>query len=356
MNSDNGDVLDGMQRSRRIISLLVLTVFYAIAFLDRQILTLMIDPIRKDLGVSDFDMSLLQGAVFVIFYAVCGIPIGWAVDRFPRNLIIFVGVAVWSVSTAMCGLGKAYWQLLLARCGVGAGEASLLPSVYSMLSDLYPKERLAGAMAVFSSGAVIGGAISFAFGGFLISLATKSQLGYLPILGVVKPWQLVFIATGLLGLALSSLAILVHEPRRVVVSRVAGGRDDHRSLLQTLASRRPFYACHFIGFGLFALLALGYMVWLPTYLMRTFHWPVVRVGETLGVMSLVGGLVGTLGGGYVVDQLVRRGVRDAHFYFALVCVLACGAAGSCTVLARNSDISEIVDLITITVHRALRGL
>jgi MFS family permease len=134
----------------------ILLLIYALAYLDRQILTLLVDPIRADLAVSDVEMGFLQGMGFTLSFALCGPLVGWTVDRYSRRLVIFIGILVWSLSTASSAFAGTYIELLIARFGVGAGEAALLPAAYSIISDMVEKARLARAMAVFSLGSIVG--------------------------------------------------------------------------------------------------------------------------------------------------------------------------------------------------------
>lgn len=312
----------------------VFLVLYALAYLDRQVLTLLVDPIRQDLGATDFEISLLQGAAFVLFYTICALPIGWAVDRFSRRRIIFVGILVWSVAAAAGGLARNYWQLLLCRFGVGAGEAALSPSAYSMLSDLFPKERLAGAMAVFSTGAIVGGAISLAVGGLVVSLAKGTEGYVIPLLGEVRPWQLVFLITGAPGVALAFLAFLVREPpRKGRIAAKTSTRSDFSGLIAFLRGRWRFYGAHILGFSAFNLMVAAYVTWTPTFLMRKYGLSAAETGFTLGGLSLVCGVAGMLGSGFLVDRLFRRGVTDAHLRCYAVGTALCGIAGVGAMLA-----------------------
>lgn len=315
----------------------VFLVLNTVAYLDRQLLTLLVDPIRADLHISDFQMSVLQGAAFVIFYSLCGLPIGYAVDRHPRRWIIFIGMAFWSVAAAAGGLAKTYWQLMISRVGVGAGEASLHPSVYSILSDLFPKDRLTSALAVYSTGAAVGGGLALALGGLIVGVASAAGAYQVPVLGLIQPWQMVLICTGLPGFAVALLVFLIPEPARR--GRLAAVDGEHgrpkRSTLAILNGQRGFYLAHFAGFTLFAMAGAGFTSWAPTHLLRTFHLPVAQVGLALGALSLVCMTGGMLFSGYVCDRWLRRGVRDAHLrYYALMLVIY-AAAGITATTSRN---------------------
>lgn len=312
----------------------VFLLLYTIAYLDRLVITLLVDPIRADLGVTDFQISLLQGAAFVLFFVLFGLPIGWAVDRFPRRPIIFLGVTVWSLGTMAGGLAQNFWHLLSARFVVGSGEASLAPSAYSMLSDLFPKERLASAMAVYSTGVAIGGALSLMIGGLVIALTQGAPTYHVPLFGDLAPWKLVFVIMGLPGLLLAGLVFVIPEPRRRGLAK-KGKPASTGDLLKFLKAHRGFYTSHILGFSLFALMAAGFVSWIPTFLMRTYGLSVSEVGFGLGTINLVCGTVGMIGSGYIVDRLFRRGVQDAHLRYYVFAVLLCGAAGVAAMLSPN---------------------
>ena len=131
-------------------------VAYIFSFIDRQVIALLVEPIRADLQISDTQFSLLHGLAFAIFYAIMGIPIARLADTKSRPLIIAVGVFFWSIATAACGLTRNFWQLFIARMGVGVGEAALSPAAYSMITDLFPKSKLGLALGVYSVGSFLG--------------------------------------------------------------------------------------------------------------------------------------------------------------------------------------------------------
>jgi len=146
----------------------LLSLLYAASIIDRQIMAIAVVDMRRSLGVSDFEVSLLLGFAFGLFYTLFGLPIGAAVDRYPRRWIIWSGMVVWSLATAACGLARSATQLFGARLGVGAGEAAISPAAYSILSNLFPKERLAGPICVYTMGGTVGSAFSVFIGGTLL--------------------------------------------------------------------------------------------------------------------------------------------------------------------------------------------
>ena len=203
----------------------VLALANTSAFIDRQILGLLVGPIRRDLGVSDTEMGVLYGLAFALFYTLLGIPIARAADRGSRRAIIGVGIAVWSVMTVLCGVARTYDQLLLARFGVGIGEAALAAPALSLISDYFSTERRATALSVYSLGIYLGAGLANLVGGTLLARFGADAAGAMvvwPVLGEMRSWQGVFVIVGLPGLLIAALIGTVREPRR----RETAPRDD----------------------------------------------------------------------------------------------------------------------------------
>jgi MFS family permease len=202
----------------------VLLLAYTLSFIDRMILSLLVGPIRADLGISDTQMSLLMGFAFAIFYSLLGVPLGWLADRGNRKALIVGGVAAWSLMTAVCGLARGYGGLFLARIGVGVGEATLSPAAYSMLGDYFPRERLGRAMAVYSIGVPLGSGVALVAGAFVVRFVTEGAPVPLPLLGALEPWRLAFLIVGLPGLLVAALiALAIREPARRGPGAAAAG-------------------------------------------------------------------------------------------------------------------------------------
>lgn len=299
-------------------TIFILLLLYTLAYLDRQVITLLIDPIRKDLGVGDVEMGFLQGMGFTLFFALAGPLLGWMADRYRRRMIIWAGVSFWSICTAACGLADTYTELLIARFGVGAGEAALLPAAYSIISDVVEKSRLSRAMAVFSLGAIVGGALSFALGGAIVALVARLGGVALPLIGPVEPWQLVFLSIGITGLPLAALVLLIREPARRKTA--AGPGTAAPDSLAHFRRHWRFYALHIAGFSLMCMITAAHVAWKATVLIRDYHWSVETIGWSMGLLSLIFGAIGMYGSGVLADWLFRRGWRDAHvriYIFAL---------------------------------------
>jgi MFS family permease len=194
-----------------VVVLLLLNVS---SFIDRQVMALLADPIKTDLGLSDTQVGLLLGPAFAGTFALSGLLIGRLVDRGNRTAIIAWGVAAWSVMCTACGLANTFGQLFAARFGVGIGEATLSPSANSLIADYFPPEKLATAMSLFTSGVFIGAGLAYLIGGLVLEAVSTAAPWQLPVFGEVSPWQRVFILVGAPGLLLSLLALTVREPRR----------------------------------------------------------------------------------------------------------------------------------------------
>ena len=320
-------------RSAEWQTIIILLLIYTLAYLDRQILTLLVDPIRNDLGVSDVQMGFLQGLGFTLFYALCGPFVGWMVDRHNRRLIIFIGILIWSISTAASGFANSYSHLLLARFGVGAGEAALLPAAYSIISDMVEKSRLGRAMGVFSLGSIAGGSLSYVVGGVLISYVARYADIDLPVIGMMHDWQLVFLAIGALGIPMAFLVFAFPDPGRRDRQLMTGSKA--AAVRGHFKKHWRFYACHFSAFSLFCFLSAATMAWSATYMMREFGWTVSMVSTLLGIKSMVAGALGMVGGGMLADWLTKRGLQDAHLRMYIFIMPIFAVAGITAFTAQN---------------------
>ena len=306
----------------------VLFVAYTFSFADRFILSLLIQPIKADLGLSDTKVSLLHGFAFAIFYTFMGIPIGRLADRFSRRNIVAAGIAVWSLMTALCGVAQGYWQLFAARVGVGVGEAALSPAAYSMIADLFPQQKLGRALSVYSTGAFVGVGLAYIIGGTVIQAITGSPEIAVPVLGTIRSWQAAFFVVGLPGLVVAALMFTVREPlRRTRVSRVAesSGGDvvPLADVVGFLWRRRRVYAPHFIGFSVLAVVSNGIFAWTPTFLNRSFGMTVGQSGPAIGAIVLTFGTAGIIAGGWLTDRWSRHGLSDAGMRVGAVAGFGC---------------------------------
>ena len=311
--------------------LAVLFLLWMVSFLDRGVLALLVTPIRADLGLSDFDLSLLQGFSFALCYAIAGLPIGWMVDRFPRRPIIFVGITIWALATAGSGLATSFGQLFFARMLVGIGEATLSPAGYSLLTDVFPRRRLSLAISVAAMGGALGAGLAYMVSGLILELG-RSGLLDLPGIGHLQPWQQVFMIIGLPGLLIGLLVFTFAEPVRrggeEGVKRVREGGDDAASSMRFffahLRRHGRFYACHIGGFATFSIANYGFQAWAAEYMRRAFGWSAMEIGATFGPALSIAVFGAYAVGGLVVDRLFDRGMKDAHlrvfFWFAIASI------------------------------------
>lgn len=285
----------------------ILLILSALSQADRGIISLLVDPITKSFGIDYFQFSLLQGSAFAFFYALFGLPCGMLADRWSRRYLIFGGVFFWSVATLACGIAASFHQLLLARFFVGAGEAALYPAAMSLISDVFPRHRLAGAIATFSIGTSLGGGISLGLGGFLLRFLGVHPL-VLPFWGMLEPWQGLLVTLGLIGLPFAFLILLVPEP-----GRAAAGREDvsWAGLATFIGARRRFFLSMVTGYTLLGVLALASGSWVPQLLMHRYSFSPATAGLTFGLIAACANISGMLAAGKVLNILIRRGVTDA---------------------------------------------
>jgi MFS family permease len=294
----------------------ILTVAYTFSYIDRQILSLMVGPIRADLGISDSAFSLLHGLAFAVFYTLLGVPIGRLADRRNRRNIIALGVAFWSLATVCCGLARSFWQLFAARVAVGVGEAALSPAAYSMLADLFPKEKLGRAIGIYSSGVFVGIGLSFIIGGVLI--ATIEAMGgiTLPVVGHLAAWQATFIIVGAPGILVALFMLTLKEPERRGRGDLVGSMPVSEVIAYAVRNRRV-YALHFVGFAMITLMFNGIMAWAAEYFIRIHGVDRGTIGPQLGLLTVVFGGLGIICGGLFSDWLSARGHTDAPVKAAL---------------------------------------
>lgn len=288
---------------------------YILSFVDRQILSLMIEPIKHDLMLSDTQFSLLQGLAFSLFYAFMGIPIAALADKQSRIKIISIGIAFWSLATAACGLSKNFIQMFIARLSVGAGEAALSPAFYSIVTDLFPKEKLGRALGLYAIGAFIGSGLAFLIGGYVISLLKNIDSVILPVIGQLKTWQLTFFIVGLPGVLLALVMILtVKEPARKGLKVDQNGQLIQASFKNSIAfirTHRKTFFCHFIGFSFYTMMLYSLLGWAPAFYMRHFGLDASQTGYILGSIILVANTAGALFCGWLIDYFSKKGYSDA---------------------------------------------
>ncbi|WP_244510062.1 MFS transporter [Rhizobium sp. AC27/96] len=288
----------------------VLTVACTLSYLDRQILGLLVEPLKQDLNLTDVQIGLLQGFTFAIVLAAAGLPLGRWVDTGSRVRIAAVGIALWSIMTAACGFAGSFETLLLCRAGVALGEAALTPAAYSLISDLFPSRRRGFAIGIYSSGAFMGAGLSLVLGATVLHQLLQTGNGFL-LPGTEHIWQIVFVVIGLPGIAIAFWVASLREPARRSVTNpgTVPGAAEVRSYF---ADNRVELASLYLCLAFAAIQSYSYSAWVPSVLIRTFHMPPIAIGFSLGPIFIACSVSGLIFGAVLGDILVRRGITAAR--------------------------------------------
>lgn len=274
------------------VVMVLLIIGYTLNFIDRQIIGILAEPIKVDLGLSDSQLGWLGGTAFALFYTILAIPIARLADRSDRSLILTAGLAFWSLATALCGIAQNFVQLFLARMSVGIGEAAGVAPAYSLLADLFPPERRARAMALFSLGIPFGSALGVVFGGLIAARID---------------WRMAFIALGLAGVLFAPIYKAgVKDPGH-------GPARTGASIAQvfSVVARKPTFWLMSFGAGIGSLIAYGLAFWIPSFFARSFDVGLVERSWIVGAIQLFGGVAGVWLGGLVGDRM--KSVRPSAY-------------------------------------------
>lgn len=292
------EIADTLVLRRRGLTLGLLTLTYFFSFMDRQILAILLEPIKRDLVLTDTQLGLLSGLVFALFYATLGIPIARLADRTSRRNIIAAALAIWSVMTALCGLAQNFSQLILARIGVGVGEAGSGPPSQSIIADLYPPEKRASAMAIYSLGVLLGGGLGIMIGGNV-----AHAFG----------WRAAMMVVGLPGVVLAVIVwLFIAEPRRGLsdVQRVA--EEQHEEALPSMwhafqaMLRDPIAVYLVAGITLTSLVGYALTGWGPSYMQRSLGMSMLDVANYIALPAALATAVSALVGGALADRMAKR--------------------------------------------------
>ncbi|RZJ93583.1 MAG: MFS transporter [Brevundimonas sp.] len=291
-------------------TVIVLMLAYTVSFVDRTIISLLVEPIKADLHLTDTQLSLLQGLAFSLFYTTMGLPFGWLIDRVSRKWVIVFGATVWCVSTAACGLAGHFWHLFLGRIGVGAGEACLSPAAVSMIGDNFPPEKRSLPLGFYVGASSIGSGLALVCGGAVIHAVANNPSIALPLVGEVRSWQAAFLIVGLAGLVVVGLVALLREPIR---RRPPGEASEPAHTVIRHFRRHPmFYVCQYLAVGLYCAMAYGLLAWIPAYFIRKFEWSAADTGLRYGLVLLIAGGVGSIAGGWIANRVRATGRRTAN--------------------------------------------
>jgi MFS family permease len=317
-------------RQSRWFALAVLTLTFSIGFVDRQMINLLVQPIKTSFGLSDLKISVLQGLAFSLTYLIMSPLFGRWVDLRSRRATIIGCVLVWSFFTATCGFAVGFLSMFVARALVGAAEAGLTPAAWSMMSDRFSGRALGRAMSIYNVAPYVGGGFALVVGGLILKRAANWDLSGIPLLNGMLPWQLTFLIVGAMGILCLILLPFIPEPQRQ--GEDDGGAKQAMPLgvaLETMHRHKRFYYLFYIGMALAIIPIYAFPAWVPAFAMRQFNVPIATVGLEYGIISLVSGTAGVLLSPTIADFLARSGRGDENmrigvFTSGIVC--ACGLA------------------------------
>lgn len=294
--------------------LILLTTLYMLSFVDRTILSLLVGSIKRDLGISDTRIGLLQGLSFALFYTLMGLPLGRLADTRGRRNLIAACVVVWSFFTSACSVARSFWSLFLTRIGVGIGEAGLSPAAYSIIADYFPPQRLGVAISIYYMGVFLGSSLALLVGGIVVDHVSRTPTVTLPLLGVMASWRVTFLIVGLPGLLFALLVYTIKEPIRRDMLRSAQGGVAQLSFGQSIGQLRLRWQSLFgISFAMVFQSMANYALvsWAPTYFIRVHGWTAGQSGRALATILLLAGCGGMYTGGRLSDRWQRRGLDEA---------------------------------------------
>ena len=318
----NGQMALGMAdrdlNARRWYVLLVFTLAYAFAYLDRQILTLLVEPIRLDLALNDTQIGLLQGLAFSLFFALAGVPLGWLVDNRNRVGVAAVCVGTWGLATAATGLATSYVQMVAARAGTAVAEAGCSPAALSTFADIFPARLVPRATAIYLTGPYIGGGLALIGGSLALQHFIANGGAELPLLGRLAPWRAVFVVVGVPGLLLAALMRLtLREPPRTGPGLEADRTVSLGRTLRFIFMDSPYLRFYFAAYAFILTIVFVVLAWYPTLAIREGMGSAASIGRPLGLIFLVCGCLGTL-----ASQLAVRRLEDADVLARVLGVIA----------------------------------
>ncbi|MFZ4748379.1 MAG: MFS transporter [Sphingomonas sp.] len=280
-----------------------------VSMIERQVINLLVEPLKADLGISDTQISILQGFAFAIFYAAMALPIGRIIDAKSRIGVIVWGTLIFSAATFFCGLATSFLMLVLFRTLVGVGEATLVPAGMSLLGDYFPPEKLGRAVGLFIGSTYAGSGVALIAIGAVLGWLAKHPDINLPLIGVARDWQIAFMLAALPGFLFVAIMWLVKEPPRSTNS----GEDVGAPV--PLSETFAYIGAHlgtvipiFLGIPLLAAANFGINNWAPTFFIRTHGWDASAIGPVYGLIIIACGSGGSVAGGVLNDWLARRGV------------------------------------------------
>lgn len=286
-------------------AVVMMAVVVMLAQVDRNIISLMVQPMKRDLGLSDTEIGILTGLAFFITYAVIGPPVARFADRGFRKPVVIGSLAIWSVATSLCGMAQNFWQFFFGRAVIGGAESASSPASLSMIADIIPREKLPRAYAIYVTGFVAGGAIAMTAGGLLLGALEGMEPLHVAGIGVIRDWQLVMILLGLPGLLVAGLiAVTVPEPQRRAGHKPKGYplREVFAFLYQNRAMHGPMLAASLLN----SMQSFGTVAWMTAFYERTYGWGPAKAGPILGPTNMAMSLFGLFAGAWLAEQVGKK--------------------------------------------------
>jgi len=288
--------------------LALLCLLFALSFIDRNMLALVVTPVSDDLNIGDRQIGLLLGAGFAVVYAIGGLPLAHLIDQYQRRMILIVGICFWSLCTILTAFVTSFAALALCRAGVAVGEAVLTPAAVSLIADLFVKEKRALPISFYGAiGAVMG------VGSFIVGAAALQMATVINVDGFAA-WRLAFILIGIPGFGIALLLLLtVQEPERTGSKEIASGQSKKANtgeFFNFLVSQRRFFIPYYLATGLWAMCSLGMVLWLPTFLVRGFAVDPAQAGYLFGAVGATAALTGTLFWPQFANRKEKAGRKD----------------------------------------------
>tara|TARA_B100000287_G_scaffold37246_1_gene34244 strand:- start:780 stop:1961 length:1182 start_codon:yes stop_codon:yes gene_type:complete len=297
------------------------------------------------MGLTDFEISFIQGWGFVLAYIIFSIPFGRIVDKVNRVRVLIGGIIIWSVATAACGFSKNSWQLVLSRSGVGAGEAALTPASWSIISDLFPVEKRSFPMSIYLMGPYIGQGLSLLFGAQILRIYNEPVTLFESI--IVQPWQIIFLIIAVPGIILGLFMFSLKDPERK--EGLTGDREENESIREVFSyiiKNIGAYMPLLIGSAFIIVLLYGLQSWVPTFLHRIHGWEHTRIGDQYGLVALFAGSLGVISGPVFERYLTKLNYNPPIIILCIITSIALTILGPITFLSLSSDIVLIGIFIT----------
>ena len=323
----------------------ILLFAYIISFIDMQMINYLVVPIKEDMGLTDFEISFIQGWGFVLAYIIFSIPFGRIVDKVNRVRVLIGGIIIWSVATAACGFSKNSWQLVLSRSGVGAGEAALTPASWSIISDLFPVEKRSFPMSIYLMGPYIGQGLSLLFGAQILRIYNEPVTLFESI--IVQPWQIIFLIIAVPGIILGLFMFSLKDPERK--EGLTGDREENESIREVFSyiiKNIGAYMPLLIGSAFIIVLLYGLQSWVPTFLHRIHGWEHTRIGDQYGLVALFAGSLGVISGPVFERYLTKLNYNPPIIILCIITSIALTILGPITFLSLSSDVVLIGIFIT----------